>query len=197
MIDSAEFERGWALLQAAMPDTELPDATRELYRHAMARVPAGSFVEGILSLISAPGFDNRRLPSLYEMREECRSWAAAPRGEPYVGDIRLREYVLALRPGNGHGPQLSPEEAAALVERVAARAPAPPPPPPPPAPPPPQPAPPPPPRRPPPGSGNAGHGVLLGHAALAPISASRISEVEWAERRRRLLEETDELLGAG
>src|SRR3990172_1543351 len=81
MIDSAEFERGWALLQAAMPETELPDATRELYRHAMARVPAGSFVEGILSLISAPGFDNRRLPSLYEMREEGRSWAAAPLGQ--------------------------------------------------------------------------------------------------------------------
>src|SRR3990172_9203965 len=178
MIDSAEFERGWALLQAAMPETELPDATRELYRHAMARVPAGSFVEGILSLISAPGFDNRRLPSLYEMREECRSWAAAPRGEPYVGDIRLREYVLALRPGNGHGPQLSPEEAAALVERVAARAAAAP-------------------LRLLPGSGNAGHGALLRRPALAPMPISRLTDSECADRRRRLLEETDELLGAG
>jgi len=178
MIDATEFERGWALLQAAMPETELPEATRELYRHAMGGLPAGSFVEGILSLISAPGFDNRQLPSLYEMREECRSWAAAPRGEPYVGDVRLREYVLALGPGNGHGPQLSPEEAAALVERVAARASSPP-------------------LRLLSGQGNTGHGALLRRPALAPMPISRLTDAEWAERRRRLLEETDELLGVG
>ena len=172
MIDAAEFEPGWALLQAAMPETELPDATRELYRHAMGGVPAGSFVEGVLSLISAPGFDNRRLPSLYEMREECRLCAAAPRGEPYVGDVRLSEYVLALGPGNGHGPpRLSPEEAAALVERVALRAAAP--------------------LRLLPG------GPLLRRPALAPMPAFGLSEAEWAERRRRLLKETDELLGPG
>jgi len=120
MIDAAEFERGWSVLQAAMPETELPDATRELYRQATKTLPAGSFVAAVLSLISAPGFDNRRLPTLYEVREECRAQADAPRGEPFLCGVPLGDFLRAL--SSLTGPPPTRDEAAALVHRVAIHA---------------------------------------------------------------------------
>ena len=163
MIDPSEFERGWTLLQAAMPETELPDATRELYQHGTRGLAAGSFVAGVLGLISAPGFDNRRLPGLHELREACRAQARAPRGQPYVGEVPLRELLEALEPRDGQEP---PREAvAALVERVARRA--------------------------------APKLLRAGRPAFLPAPHPLMGAAEWAEKRGRLLEQADELLGSG
>jgi len=89
MIDSAEFDRAWAVLQAAMPELELPDSTRALYAHALSELPAGSLQAGVLLLVGDSDFDNRHLPTLAEMRETCLSTTAARPALPALTEDQL------------------------------------------------------------------------------------------------------------
>lgn len=108
----------------------------------------------------------RWLPTLHELREVCHA-QATPKGKAYVGGIPLDQHVQAVQ-GEGGGPA-SPDQAAALVDEVAARAqgarmkll---------------------------PGPGNTGHRGLA-RIPLRAVPSSRLTDEEWEARRRRLLEQ--------
>lgn len=172
MIDTNEWDGAWSALEAAMPDLELPAATEALYRSELQGLPAGTFAAAVRRLVTGPGFDNRRLPTIHELRQLAHA-AARPKGTPYVGGVPLGKVLDALEP-RADWPAPDRDEAAALVHQVAARTP----------------------RALPSGPhpGNTGHRGLL---RLLPPPREPMPEAEWEDRRRALLEQADELLGAG
>lgn len=169
MIDGPEFEEAWALLQAAMPDLELPECTVELYRAATRTLPTGSFVAGVLAPISSPAYNNRRLPTIHELREECQA-KAGPKARPYLNGVPLSAVLEGITGAVSHPP--TREEAAELVDHIAARAAS---------------------ARLLPGPGNTGHSALMRQSKLRAVPSPRLSDAEWEERRRRLLEQATQL----
>lgn len=166
-----EFRQGWAVLTAALGFTA-SRSQKVLYRERLAGLPDGAFAAGVADLVESEGFAEfaqyRRLPTLHELRTACQVAVQAPRGRPYVGDVPLPELLQSIPPDSR---EPLPEEASGLVDRVAARA-----------------------RRATrvlPGPGSAARGPAKA------LPAPRLSGAEWAERHRRLLEQGDELLGAG
>jgi hypothetical protein len=167
-----EFYAGLAVLTAAGA-VEMGERTEQLYFERLRGLPDGAFAAGISALVEGPEFAElvqyRRLPTLHELRAACQAAIDTPRGRPYVGDVPLPELLRSIPPDSR---KPLPEEAGALVERVAARA-----------------------RR--TGRLLPGPGTAAHRGPVKALSAPQLTDAEWEARRRRLLEQRDELLGAG
>ena len=174
-MTQAEFLKGWSVLTAAL-GFDIPKASRELYATVLADLPDGAFVSGVRSLVVSPEFSElvrfKRLPTLYELREQCQAQTNGPKGEPYVGGVPLRQLLCGVQ-REGDGPPPSREEAAEIVDRVAAGAAG---------------------RRLKllPGPGNTGHAALARRRALVRVMPPGLNESDWEARRRPLLEQADE-----
>jgi len=176
-VTETEFFRGVAVLTAAgVP--EFGEALQGLYLDRLRSLADGAFAAGVAAIVEGPLCADlvqyRRPPTLHELREAVASAGPKAPGRPYIGGVPLGELLdAAAGPGTGDVPE---DEAAELVSTVARRLE---------------------PRRPKllPSPGNTGHRALT--RAVRPIPASGMTGDEWEERQRRLLDQADELHGAG
>ena len=91
------FAQGWVVLQGAMPQTEIPNVTREMYRQALGELSDQQFIGAVKAIVTSPDFQNWRVPTIAEIKNSIPTQyktfqsAAADFKEAYTKSRRQRD----------------------------------------------------------------------------------------------------------